>query len=270
MKNILRKGVPAILERNKPASGKTLDSHECAKVAAIIPAFNEETRIRAVLEAILDSQVVDEVIVVSDASTDRTYEVASSIPGIRPIQLPLNLGKGGAMGVGVEHTDAEIVVFLDADLIGLKPEHIVRLVEAIACDGIDLAVGVFRGGRFLTDLSQKLVACISGQRAMRRQFFLEVPKANTARFGIEVAITYYARRRRLRIRHVPLKGVTHPMKEEKLGPIRGFGARMKMYYEIAHYLVVTAWRERNGHVAPCTSKSPGFPETAGEPSDLSR
>ncbi|MCC6441939.1 MAG: glycosyltransferase family 2 protein [Armatimonadetes bacterium] len=257
------------LSGQEPSAPAAVSSPEKAEVAAIVPAYNEECRIRAVLEAILDSGAVDEIIVVSDASTDRTYEVSASVPGVRPVQLERNLGKGGAMGVGIRQTEAEYVVFLDADLIGLRPEHVRHIVEPVVSGSADLSVGVFRGGRFLTDLSQILVSCVSGQRAMRRQFFLEVPKANTSRFGVEVAITYYARKRKLCIVSVPIRGVTHPMKEEKLGPIRGFAARMKMYSEIARYLLITTWKERNGNASYATAPvtEPARPEP--EPSDLS-
>ena len=50
------------------------------RVAAIIPAYNEETRLPAVLRAVTASPVLDEVRVVSDGSTDATHEVAAATP----------------------------------------------------------------------------------------------------------------------------------------------------------------------------------------------
>jgi len=50
-----------------------------------------------------------------------------------------------------------------------------------------------------------------------------------------VAITCYAQKLQLRTVFVPLVGVTHPMKEEKLGLWLGMVARAKMYYEIGRF-----------------------------------
>ena len=99
-----------------------------------------------------------------------------------------------------------------------------------------MTVGLFRGGRLATDLSHFLVSYISGQRALRRDLFLGIPGITTARSGVETAITKYVKARGLRVRKVAMNGVTHPMKEEKLGTLPGIKARLKMYWEIARSL----------------------------------
>ncbi|MCS6831413.1 MAG: glycosyltransferase family 2 protein [Armatimonadota bacterium] len=207
------------------------------RVTAIIPAYNEETRLPRVLEAVRAASLVDEIVVVSDGSADRTYEVARNFDGVHALQLPQNLGKGGAMHVGACFTDSPVIVFLDADLIGLTPEHVDRLVEPVRCGDADMTLGVFRGGRRATDLAQKLFPFVSGQRAIRRELFLEVPNVQFARFGVETQITRWAMRQRWRVRYVLLFGVTHPMKEEKLGRLRGTVARLRMYADIARILL---------------------------------
>ncbi len=207
------------------------------KVTAIIPAYNEETRLPRVLEAVRAAVLVDDIVVVSDGSVDGTYEVARNFDGVRALQLPQNLGKGGAMHVGACHTEAPVIVFLDADLIGLTPEHVDRLVEPVYRGDADMTLGVFRGGRRATDLAQKLFPFVSGQRAIRRELFLEVPNVQFARFGVETQITRWAVRQQWRVQYVPLVGVTHPMKEEKLGRLRGTVARLRMYADIARILL---------------------------------
>jgi glycosyltransferase involved in cell wall biosynthesis len=216
------------------------------RVTAIIPAYNEETRLPRVLEAVRAASLVDDILVVSDGSVDGTYEVARHFDGVRALQLPQNLGKGGAMHVGACHTEAPVIVFLDADLIGLTPEHVDSLVEPVYLEDADMTLGVFRGGRRATDLAQKLFPFVSGQRAIRRELFLEVPNVQFARFGVETQITRWAVRQRWRVQYVPLVGVTHPMKEEKLGRLRGTVARLRMYADIARILL-------DGH-APAQAK----------------
>lgn len=207
------------------------------KVTAIIPAYNEESRLPRVLEAVKAASLVDDILVVSDGSDDATYEVACRCQGVRAIQLPHNLGKGGAMYVGACQTQSPILLFLDADLIGLKPEHVDRLVEPVLRGEADMTLGVFRGGRRATDLAQKLFPFVSGQRAIRRELFLQVPNVQNARFGVETQITRWAIRHRWQVQYVPLFGVTHPMKEEKLGRLRGTVARLRMYADIARILL---------------------------------
>lgn len=207
------------------------------RVTAIIPAYNEETRLPRVLEAVRAASLVDDVVVVSDGSLDRTYEVARAFDGVYALQLPQNVGKGGAMHAGACHTQSPVLVFLDADLIGLTPEHVDRLVEPVRCGAADMTLGIFRRGRRATDLAQQLFPFVSGQRAIRRELFLQVPNVQYARFGVETQITRWAKRQRWRVVYVPLVGVTHPMKEEKLGRWRGTVARLRMYADIARILL---------------------------------
>ncbi len=207
------------------------------RVAAIVPAFNEAERITTVLDAIKAAKLVDEIVVVSDGSTDGTYELVAGDPDVKAVNLQVNRGKGGAMRVGAENTDAEVVLFLDADLTGMDGEKVDSIVEPVASGSADMAIGIFKSGRGPTDLAQFVAPYISGQRAMRREVFISIPKLETARSGVETAITKFFRRRKLRVKRVALQGCTHFMKEEKLGFIRGVGLRMRMYYDIGKIML---------------------------------
>ncbi len=208
-----------------------------ARTSVIVPAYNERERIPAVLEAIKQAKLVDEIVVVSDGSTDGTYELVCEDPDVRAVRLDTNLGKGAAMYVGAQNTDNEVLLFLDADLIGLDGEKVDALIEPVAEDRTDMAIGIFKGGRGPTDLAQLLAPYISGQRALRREVFLSIPGIDTVRSGVETAITRYFRAHGLRIERVPLVGCTHYMKEEKLGVVRGFAARLRMYAEIGKIML---------------------------------
>jgi len=206
------------------------------KVAAIVPAYNEATRIERVLSVLTQCPTLHEIIVVNDGSLDDTATVAlqfaqrqttSNAPAVRVINLPVNRGKGGAMFAGATATDADVVIFFDADLIGLKPEHVERILKPVLEGEVAMSIGVFRGGRLSTDMAQILVPYISGQRALLRDLFTEIPGIERTRSGVEIALTLHFRRNRYPVAMVTVEGVTHTMKEEKLG-----WARAKMYAEI--------------------------------------
>ena len=202
------------------------------RTAAIIPAYNEERTIGEIIEAVRQVPLICETIVVSDGSIDNTAEVARAY-GAKVVELTENMGKGGAMAVGVNHTDADIVLFLDADLIGLQPHHIVDLVLPVADGRAEMTVGLFEQGRLATDLAQFIAPYLSGQRAVKRGLLTQLSNLELTRFGVEVALTRFAKTAGISVLEVELKDMTHIMKEEKLGVFRGFLARLKMYWEIA-------------------------------------
>lgn len=202
-------------------------------VSAVIPAFNEEEHVGDVIKAIKDLPEIAEVIVVDDGSEDHTAEVAKNA-GAKVIQLDENMGKGGAMLRGVKEAQQETVLFLDADLIGLTAQHIHDLITPIAEDKADMTVGIFDKGRISTDLAQFFSPYLSGQRVVSKQLILDMKvDPEDLRFGIEVAISVQAFEKLLRVENVVLSGMTHVMKEEKLGFSKGLMARLKMYKDIA-------------------------------------
>jgi polyisoprenyl-phosphate glycosyltransferase len=205
------------------------------KPSTVIPAFNEQLTVGEVTKVVTEHPFINEVIVVNDGSTDDTSRVAKA-SGAVVIDLKENIGKGGAMLFGAMKADADIILFLDADLIGLTHEHVSQLLEPLMNESFHMAVGVFDNGRFATDLHQYLTPYLSGQRAVYKHIFMRVDNLETTRFGIEMALTKYIEKRGLRQREVQLEAITHIMKEEKLGLIKGFSARMKMYWEVAKWM----------------------------------
>ena len=116
-------------------------------VMVVVPAFNEERSIGGVVEAV--SRIGFEVVVVSDGSTDGTAAVARS-HGARVLDLPINLGVGGALRTGFKfaiENGFDAVVQVDAD--GQHPpDEITRLVEVANDSGADMVIGSrFLNGR---------------------------------------------------------------------------------------------------------------------------
>ena len=224
------------------------------QIAVIIPAFNEADRIAIVLRAVKGASHISEIIVVSDGSTDNTVAEASKIPGVKVIEMVKNVGKGGAMAAGVAATTAQIVAFVDADLVGLKAEHVDQIILPLLKDECDMCFGVFRGGKIRSNAAMAVTPWLSGQRAMKRELFEAIPYVGELRFGVEAAITNIARKKKSRVKRVVLRGVSNCYKEEKMGLVKGIQARTKMYREIREAMVRTRKKNR-------TQRNPFFDKT---------
>lgn len=204
-------------------------------VTAIIPAYNEELTIASVVNCLKKVDKIQKIIVVSDGSTDNTAAIAREC-GADVIELEENVGKGGAIKAGVNECGTEIILFLDADLIGLTEKHVLDLIQPVLDDEADMTIGIFRNGRMVTDLAQKVTPHLSGQRAIRKFIIDKIPNIDITRYGVEVALTRYVEKFSIRVREVDLPDMTHVTKEEKLGLVRGVQARLKMYWDIVKVL----------------------------------
>lgn len=197
----------------------------------MIPAYNEEQTVPSVIHAA--RTLTDEVVVVSDGSTDGTARAALSA-GARVVDLPENAGKGPALYAGLHATDAQYVILLDADLVGLTRAHLDTLLEPVVRGDLDMAVGVFEGGGFATDFGNRMTPHLSGQRACRRDWLLQVPGLASERWP-EPAITHALKQSGVRWDYVELSNLRQVMKEEKRGFWRGVKYRTKMYLDILGY-----------------------------------
>lgn len=206
------------------------------RAAVIIPAYNEEKTIGNVISSALKVELLSEIIVVNDGSTDRTLDIAQKY-NVKIIDLKENLGKGGALRKGVNFTDSDVILFLDADLIGLNPSHINSLLLPVLKEEVDMTIGVFNNGRFTTDLAQKIAPNLSGQRALKRNVFESISNIDLTRYGVEVALNRHVQRNNIVFKEVILNNVSHVMKEEKLGLLKGFSSRLRMYYDILKVMI---------------------------------
>lgn len=116
------------------------------KYSILIPARNSEATLPHCLDSVLelrfsDENFIKEIIVVDDASQDKTVQIADR-PECRVIKLPKNLGRAEARNIGAQHATEEILVFVDSDIVipanSLErvSQHFLSHPEAIAANGI--------------------------------------------------------------------------------------------------------------------------------------
>jgi glycosyltransferase involved in cell wall biosynthesis len=219
--------------------------------AAVIPALNEGATVSAVVAAAAASPLVDEVIVADNRSSDDTREQALAA-GARVVPVSSG-GKGEAMAVGVAATDAEVIVFLDADLIGLRPYHVDRLVRTVTSGGAVMACGLFDRGPLLNSLFLHVLPILTGERALRRELFTSLDPRELTGFQVEAALNARASELGLPVAAFVCSGMWHRTKEEKFDtPLKGFLAKVRMLFTAVQSYVgywlrrrVRSWTRRD-------------------------
>lgn len=186
-------------------------------VIALIPAHNEATRIEATVAGARSVAEIDRVVVIDDASTDGTADLAAAA-GAEVLRLDRNRGKGGALQHGLDSVadDADVIALLDGDLGDTAAEVGLLLAPVLAGDadmtiatlpkppgsgGFGLVKGLARAGiKMLSGF--ETTAPLSGQRVLSRSAWTAATPFATG-YGVEVGLSVRAARAGLRLLEVP-------------------------------------------------------------------
>lgn len=218
-------------------------------ISIIIPAYNEEYKIKDTLENIKNIKEINEVIVVDDGSSDKTSLIASNVKDdkIKVFTLDKNRGKGYALNYGLKIAmkNADIIGFLDGDL-GSSSSEVKKLIDPILNNEADVIIAKFppakkKGGLgFVKGLAKESVlemtgkeldATLSGQRIFKKEVlekFDEIPFG----YGVEVGMTIDILKYGYTIKEV-LVNMTH---SETGRNLKGFIHRGKQFYHIKKVL----------------------------------
>ena len=219
------------------------------KIGVIIPAYNEEEGLPHVLDIVCSVPWLMQIVIVDDGSQDNTFEVIQHFCALDPrlvaIKQEKNQGKGSALLNGLRALDdiVNIIVFLDADIIGFGSEHLEKLIEPVCTKQCEMTVAVFRHGHWTSDFSHMMTPNLSGQRCLQREDARKAlsPLVDSG-YGVEIGLTVYAKHQNWRKQYVDWEGTKHILKEEKLGLIQGIKFRSMMYQEI-----LATWMQSVNH-----------------------
>ncbi|CAG7644067.1 glycosyltransferase family 2 protein [Paenibacillus allorhizosphaerae] len=113
------------------------------KVLIVVPAFNEQNNILKVIGDIRESIPDFDILVVNDCSLDGTSANARKADGVKVVDLPYNLGIGGAVQTGFKYAYAnqyDYMVQIDGDGQHI-PREVDKLLDAMSRSGCDMVIG---------------------------------------------------------------------------------------------------------------------------------
>ncbi|QKK02038.1 MAG: glycosyltransferase family 2 protein [Pseudomonadota bacterium] len=218
-------------------------------VSVVIAAYNEAATVAECVRSVIGHPQVNEVVVVDDGSSDATSARAQDA-GATVVRLSGNRGKAAALDAGVAAAQGSILLFLDADVTGLTPAAVSRILHPVLAGEVDLHVGIRARKTLWLNRLLHVFPIIGGERALTRQLWQMVPERHKRGFRIEIALNHTAKRRGNGMDFALIEGLTHRTKERKLGLWRGVRLRMRMIGQLVavtwSLYVVEGLRERIG------------------------
>ena len=173
------------LRRRTRRTTETRRVAETSFTSVILPAYNEEATVAAVIGALIKAGRWHEILVIDDGSSDATADRARAA-GAQVISHPYNKGNGAAVKTGLRHASGEFILILDADgqhQATLAPRLVRRLGDYDLVVGSRSSVSQASVARRLgntmlawlaTYLSgRQIVDLTSGFRAAKRTLILE-------------------------------------------------------------------------------------------------
>ena len=203
------------------------------KTSLVVPAYNEEKGLPLVVQEYRD--VVDEIIIVDDGSSDGTFRAAELFAGskVKLFRHEKNVGKVAALRTGVEYATGDIIIFTDADYT-YPARYVPDLIREIE-RGADLVLGARlqehgnipafnRLGNNIFSILTTYISCMrikdsqTGLRAFKREMFdkLDV-KAKGLEF--ETKMTVRAAKLGYKIVEIPIE-YRERVGKSKLNPLK--------------------------------------------------
>lgn len=204
-------------------------------VDVVMPARDEAPTIAANVAAAAGCASVRSVLVVDDGSSDDTAARAEAA-GATVLRLEGSGSKARAMAAGVAATDADAILFVDADCTDLTAAHLDAVCEPFLAGRAVMSIGAFDYGHRLNWL---VLRCppLSGERIVPRWVFESIPPHHLEGYTIEVRLNEVLCEGRLPMAVRTMRGVYHRTKRDKLGRAEGLRRTWWMYRALLSMLV---------------------------------
>jgi len=227
---------------------------EGKKVLIVVPVYNEADRIMDTIKGLKKVQLIDEILVIDDGSTDDTGEIVKKLD-VKLITLANNRGKGYAMRKAIKEAKYDYIGFVDGDL-GESSSEVEKLIKPVISNETDFTIAKFpkasantntKGGfglvkklarngvRFFT--GKEMETSLSGQRVYKGEIMDSIEYIPDG-YGIEIAMTIQALKAGYRFKEVPVN-MTHRYTDRSL---KGFIHRGKQFISILKTLIVLSLR----------------------------
>ena len=201
------------------------------KISVIIAAYNEEPRIGEVLKAVERHPLIDEVIVINDGSADKTAEVVKKYH-VTLVENEKNIGKTLSVKRGVNLAKNDLIMLLDADLVGIDEKSLTALAKPVLDGDVDWSLSIRKNSIWHMKLLQ--MDWISGERVLPKQLLADplIWSRPEVGFGLETLMNKSLLDRRKKFRAVYLPDVEIINKSKKIGFYRGWLSELKMVRQI--------------------------------------
>lgn len=215
-----------------------------------------------VVGACLGCPVVRQVMVVDDGLADATADLAAAA-GAKVISTGGDAGgatavgsKGHAMAAGLAASDADALLFVDADLLGLSGRHLEEICEPFLSGRATMSLGLFDYGLW-NPLVLRLPPT-TGERVVPRRVLESVPPERWEGYTIETAINDVIAERHLATVARTMDGVTQRSKRQKFGLIDGSRRSWRMFRDLIHAPLSgdVRWRTYAFYLGGLTVESP--------------
>lgn len=200
-------------------------------IDCVIAARDEAATVGDSVRAARNCAFVRNVIVVDDGSGDLTSQRAEE-SGATVIRRPVGGSKAHAMRAGVDASDADAILFCDADLLGITSAHLDDICRPFVGGSAVMSLGTFDYG-VLNPLVLRLPPT-TGERVVPRWVFDAIPPARLDGYTIEVMINEVVAEGHLPTSARVMKGVTHRTKREKFGRLEGYRRTWQMFWQLVN------------------------------------
>lgn len=195
-------------------------------LSVVMPVYNEKATVLKIIDKVLKLDIVKELIVVDDGSTDGTKDLLKNTKfegRVKTLFHERNLGKGAGLRTGFREATGEVVVTQDADL-EYDPNEFLEMIKPIEVGAADVVYGSrLSGGRpqrvylfwhrfgndlltFITNLlyNSTLTDMETGYKMFRRDVVKSL-KIESSRFSVEPEITAkILKNKTLRVYEIPI------------------------------------------------------------------